>query len=170
MSHTPSDKPNPPKKAAFDTEKLQETVEDIRETAQRALQNPQGPEVQQAVEQTKGFIERNKKAIAVGIVVVVVLRANKRKVAKATAKAVAKELKKAQHLAQLPTMTEIIRDLRMTPDMAYIDHGGNLLHLLRDHDTVITIAGNFKDMTPEEIWEYAQKVLSGKTFKLKALK
>lgn len=157
----PSDKPTPPSKPIIDTEKLQESVEEIRQTAQEALRNPQGPEAQQA----KNFLDRNKKVIIGGVAVIVLLKVNKRKVAKATAKAVSKELKKSQ----LPTMTDIIRDLRSTPDMAYIDHGGNLLHLLRDHDTVITIAGDYKAMTPEQIWEYAHKVLSGKTFKLKSV-
>lgn len=66
------------------------SVEEMRAKAQRKLENPQ-PEIEKA----KGFIERNQKVIVGGIVVIVVLKVNKRKVAKATAKQVLKTLEKA---------------------------------------------------------------------------
>lgn len=168
-----TDKPNPMNKPIFpkidiDTDALQRNLDDIRNQAQEALRNPQGPERQQIVEDSKSFYERNKKVILTGVGVVVLLKVNKRKVAKATAKAVAKELKKSQ-ASQLPTMMDILRDLRTTPGMAYVDHGGQLLHLLRDHNTVVTIAGDFANMNTDQIWDYAQKTLSNTSFKLKTL-
>lgn len=106
-------------KLEVDTEKLQESLGDIRGKAQEALRNPQGPEVQEAVEQTKSFIERNQKTIVAGIVVVVGLRVYRRKIAKATAKMVSRVVSDAiqkDDLAikeQLNELTLAVEDLAL---------------------------------------------------------
>lgn len=167
-----NDKPNKPEQPKFDMSGLEDSLKDIRGKAQEAI-NQQPPEVQEKIEKGKGFIERNQKTIVVGIVVVVGLKVYKKKIAKATTKQILKTLAKAGETAPngttYPTMLEILRDLRATPQMAYVDHTGQLLHLLRDHNTIVTIAGDFKNMSNEDIWNHVTKVLSGTSFNLKKI-
>lgn len=103
------DKPNPPKLNFPNAEQLQDTFNDIRAKAQETL-NQQPPEVQEKVEQSKSFYERNRKTILTGVVVVVGLRVYKKKIAKTTAKVVAKTIKSdtaiVDHLNQLTLAVE----------------------------------------------------------------
>lgn len=154
MSNNPHDKPAFPdhvSKAQF--EGLKETLDDIREKVQQSV-NSQPPEVQQQIEKSKGFIERNQRVIVGGIVAIVALKVNKRKVAKATAKAVTKELAKVQPLgaAGAPEyFDDIVAFLRATPEMNYIARGGKTLHVLLDHNKVLSFMGDFDQMKDSEV-------------------
>lgn len=72
----PSDIPN------MSSEQLKAKAEEIL--------NDAPPEVQQAVQTTRSFVEENQQLIVATIVAVVFLKVYKRKIAKATAKEVAK--------------------------------------------------------------------------------
>lgn len=131
------------------TERLQDTLNDIRGKAQEAV-SQQPPEVKERLEKSKSFYERNQKAILTGVAVIVVLKVNKRKVAKATAKAVAKEMKKVQP-SDVESFDDIVRFLRATPGMSYIARGSKAMHVLLDNNTVLTFLDNFDQMTDSEV-------------------
>lgn len=128
------------------------------------LLNGTPPEVQQTVEKGKGFYNENKRAIHAVVVGAIVLRVYKKKVAKTTAKAVVKALAKSDSVKPLtstfPTMFDIWNDLKETPGLAYIPHGGGMVHLLGpSKDVIVTVFGNFEKMNTEDIFAYAGRAL-----------
>lgn len=140
------------------------TAEQIVANAKDLLEK-QPPEVQQAVEKSKSFYQKNRKVIFVGAAVLVGMKINKRAVEKATAKAVEKAFDQEMPgvidtvTAEFPTMFDIVRDLRATPGMAYIPHEGGMVHLLAAKDAVITVFGDFTKMNNDQIWDHVGKVL-----------
>lgn len=177
---TPSDIPGSPQ--SFDPPGGRDfsilSSDQIKEAAENVLkQQPQ--QVQEAVEKGKSFYRRNRTVIIAGVTVVVAFKINKRMVHRAAVKAsasTAKDLLKsvpglAPNGTAYPTMMDVVNDLRATPEMAYIDHSGKLMHLLRDPNIIVTLVGDYAGKTPDEIWDYAGRLLDGsKSLKLKALK
>ncbi len=132
-------------------------VDQIKAKAEEVYSNTP-PEVKQAVESSKGFYEENKQVIHAVLVGAVVLKVYKRKVAKASAKAVVKAIKKSGEVQPFATqaepLTEILGSLTNVPNMVYIPRGGGMAHVLAAKDVVVTAFGNFEQMTNDEIFDY----------------
>lgn len=152
----PSDLPN-----GIPVDKLKAKADEAKGKAQQAL-NDAPPEVKQAVQKSQGFYEENKRVIHTVLVGVVVLKVYKRKVAKASAKAVVKAIAKNSSNTKetLPDLVDVLTDLRATPGMAYIPHGGGMVHLLKGKDAIVTVFGEFEKMTNEEIWNQVANILN----------
>lgn len=141
--------------------------DELRAAAENALKQ-QPPEVQAAVEKGKSFYAKNRPIILTGVALYAVMRVNKRMVRKATVKAVAKELVSFKTMAEanggatsdLPNMFDILESLRETPGMAYIPHGGGMVHLLKGKDAIVTVFGEFENMTNQEIWNQVANILN----------
>lgn len=138
------------------------STEDMKKMADEAAKNA-SPEVQQAVEKTSSFVSRYQKELAIGLIVLVCLRVYRRKISRATAKQVLKGLEKTGQSANnsdLPNLYKILEDLRATPGMAYIPHGGGMVHLLKGRDAIVTVFGDFEKMTNEELWSQVASILN----------
>jgi ribosomal protein S25 len=138
------------------------SAEDMKKKADEAAKNA-SPEVQQAVEKTSSFVSRYPKEIALGLIALVCLRVYRRKISRATAKQVLKGLEKTGQNANnsdLPNLYKILEDLRVTPEMAYIPHGGGMVHLLGGRDAIVTVFGDFEKMTNEELWSQVASILN----------
>lgn len=154
--NTMSDLPDKPK---LDTDQLKAKAEEVLNGAPE--------EVKEAVQKSKGFYEENKKVIHAVLVGAVVLKVYKRKVAKASAKAVVKAIVKSDKIqpfntvaSDLPSMFDIWEGLKATPNMAYIPHGAGMVHLLGpSKDVVVTAFGDFSRMSNEEIFDYTARAL-----------
>lgn len=143
-------------------DQITDRLEKLEQKVKEALLNTGNPEIEQAVDKTKSFYEENKRTIHTVLIGVVVLRVYKRKVAKTTAKAVVKAFasEKFDPIEIAPTMYDIWNDLKNTPSLAYIPHGGGMVHLLGpSKDVVVTVFGNFEKMRNDEIFKYAGKAL-----------
>lgn len=162
----PFNKPVPPRKESdFSTPSLEEVQEKLKQAGEKANEklNQAPPELKQAVETSKSFIERNQKEITIGLIALVGLRIYKRKVAKATSKQVLKALEKVgknTNNSELPNLHDILAELRATPGMAYIPHGGGMVHLLKGRDAIITVFGDFEKMSNAEIWNHVANILN----------
>jgi len=140
------------------------SMEDAMAKAQETYEQAP-PEVKEAVEKSKSFYEEHRREVHAALIGLVVLRVYKKKVAKTTAKAVVKALAKQGNASfveaqNFPTLFEIWNDLKGNPDMAYIPHGGGMVHLLGpSKDIIVTVFGNFENMNTEQIFAYAGRAL-----------
>lgn len=135
------------------------STDQIKDKAEEIL-NDAPPEVKVAVEKSKTFFEANKPVIVTAIVGVVALKIYRRKIAKTTAKAVIKALNKSGSTEALPNLYDVLEDLRATPGLAYIPHGGGMVHLLKGKDAIVTVFGDFERMDTEELWNKVANVIN----------
>lgn len=141
-------------------------IDQIKEKG-RQVYSDTPPEVKQAVQKSQSFYQEHKKIIHGVVIGVVALKFYKRRVAKASAKAVVKAFDKEMPTiietvtAELgPNMLDIWESLKANPKMAYIPHGGGMVHMLGAKDAVITVFGDFSKMrTNDEIWDYVSRTL-----------
>lgn len=84
------DKPNP-RQLPIDTDKVQETIDDVRRRAE-ASYDQAPPEVKQAVEKSQSFYQSNKEAIHTVLFIAIVLKLNKRMTKKVVESALDKAL------------------------------------------------------------------------------
>lgn len=161
MSDQPYEKPSP-----TDTPVSKMNPEQIKDAAERILEQ-QSPEVQEAVHKGQSFYRQNRPIILTGVALFAVMKVNKRMVKKATVKAVAKAIAKndgrvssALDSVDYPNLFDILESLRETPGMAYIPHGGGMVHLLKGRDAIVTVFGDFDRMNTEELWNQVANILN----------
>lgn len=161
MNDVPSnDKPNPAS-LPFNVPNL--SSEELKARAEEILKD-QPVEVQKAVEKSKSFYATNRPIILTGLVVLTVMKVNKRMVKKAVAKAYDRDMPSIIDTvaAELngPSMFDVLQSLRDTPGMAYIPHGGGMVHLLKGKDAIVTVFGEFEKMTNDQIWNAVANILN----------
>lgn len=147
--------PQNPLNIPLDVDKVRQRAESVYADAP--------PEVKQAVQQSKSFYEEHKQVIHGVVIGVVALKFYKRRVAKASAKAVVRALAEKGAVAPngttLPTLFDVLQSLRDNPMMAYIPHGGGMVHMLGGKDVIVTVFGEFEKMTNDQVWAAAAKKL-----------
>lgn len=155
-------KPNPPNKPTTWSITDLPSAEEIKKKAEEARKNVP-PEYHEPIDKTAGFVARYHREIVYGLIALIFLRVYKKKISRATAKQVVKTLEKAGQTAKGADVTDlykILEELRATPGMAYIPHGGGMVHLLKGRDAIITVFGDFDRMDTEEIWNQVAKILN----------
>lgn len=141
----------------LDTEPIKEVIGDVRQRAETVYSDAP-PQVKEVVVRSQSFYQEHKRVIHGVVVGVVALKLYKRRVARASAKAVVEQLAKDPSV-NLPTMIDILQDLRNNPMMAYIPHGGGMVHMLGGKDVIVTVFGAFEKMTTDQVWAEAAKKL-----------
>lgn len=137
--------------------------EELRKKAEEAGENL-SPETKKTIDKTAHFIGYYQREIMVTLIGLVFLKLYKRRISKKAVRKVLKTLEAAgtnvSNGEVLPSLFDIVEELRATPGMAYIPHGGGMVHLLKGRDALITIFGDFDKMSTKEIWDQVANVLN----------
>lgn len=157
----PSDskKNNPPLKPTDFTITDVPSVEDIKKMSDKKLKAAP-PEVQQAVEHVSNFYQRYRKELAAFLLGFLFLRIYKYRVSKSAVRQVLDGLESSGYPSAAENMYEILEKLRATPGQACIPHSGGMVHLMKGRDAIVTVFGNFEEMTNEEIWNQVASILN----------
>jgi len=182
---TPSGKPNPSDKPIFDVTSLPKnaeelrnlagnipSIEDLGQMADDKLKDAP-PHVQKAVGRGINLYLSYKQEIAIALIGLVFLKLYKRRISRKTTIKILKTLETtgkgapgslAPNGTTYPDLFQIVEDLRNNPGMAYIPHGGGMVHLLKGKDALLTVFGEFEEMTDKEIWSKVADVLGLATY------
>lgn len=179
---TPSGKPTPPEQNSatgwfgnvpfIEGDDKPESIQDVFDIAKGTVQgvgdglrNERTKEALGDIKrEVKGVVRPYQKEIAFALIGLIFLKLYKRRISRRTAKKIYAALSAAGTVSPngtiYPSLYEILENLRATPGMAYINHGGGMVHLLKGRDAIVTVFGDFEKMSTEELWNQVANILN----------